>query len=406
VSISRYAMSAAGPIGVSAVTFIGTLLLIRTLPPAEFGLMAFLMVVVNLGSSLSNALVATPYSVIANAEGATSPRLLTLHTASVLFSLALGVVTGLIAVLFGVGEASAWFALFGFMGTMRWFARGTFLSHHSRKGALRSDLAYSAVLAFGLWVSFGVGMSIRTASMAFALAAVAGYLSAGPAYLRHDLRAILQPTLSGYLAIWREKSGWGLLGVLTTELTANAHAWIVTLFAGPAAFAPLAASAVLMRPVGVIAGALTQAERPRMTRSLAAGNTAEARAALGPFRKMMLAIWAMTSVAAFAVMILAPGLIFPQSYGRDELLIGLGAWTLVWLLRSLRTADSALLQAASRFRPLAMASVWSSLVAVLGVLVTLVILGPLFTLAALLIAELVYATLLKRLKISWERKNA
>ena len=49
--------------------------------------------------------------------------------------------------------------------------------------------------------------------------------------------------------------------MLTTEATANAHVYIVTLIYGPLGFAPIAATALFIRPVGVAMNTLTDYER-------------------------------------------------------------------------------------------------------------------------------------------------
>lgn len=402
----RYALSAAGPVGVSAVHFIATLALIRLLSPAEFGLFAFLFLLVNMGTSLSNALVSTPYSVIVNDSDPDRSELESLFGVSVLLSLAVGGVAALFSWMFGGSEAALWFLLFGLASTLRWFARGVFFAHHTPAGAIRSDATYSALLSLLLLYEVSVGITLETAARAFAISAISGYLICGASALRRDLSGLFRPRLPAYLRVWRDRSGWSLLGVVTTEATANAHAWVVTLIAGPAAFAPLAASAILMRPVGVIGAALTQSERPRMSRALNAGRFGEAVAMISPFRRSMLAVWAAATGAGVALFLLAPGLIFPADYAREELLIALLAWGLIWLLRALRAPDSALLQAGSRFRPLALASVRSGLVSVLAVLIALQIGGPLLTLAGLLIGEMVFAAGVKRLTKEWERENA
>ena len=59
-----------------------------------------------------------------------------------------------------------------------------------------------------------------------------------------------------YAPIFRDLTRWSLLGVVFTEVTVNAHAYLVTFIAGPGAFALLALGMLLMRP------ALAGAERP------------------------------------------------------------------------------------------------------------------------------------------------
>ena len=54
--------------------------------------------------------------------------------------------------------------------------------------------------------------------------------------------------------MWREMSGWAVLGVILSEATANAHAYLVTFISGPHAFAVLPVGTLLMRPVSLVSG--------------------------------------------------------------------------------------------------------------------------------------------------------
>jgi hypothetical protein len=61
--LQRYALAVFAPASTSAAHLVVQLLLLATLTPAEFGAFAFLMIVVQFGFGLSNALVSTPYTV-------------------------------------------------------------------------------------------------------------------------------------------------------------------------------------------------------------------------------------------------------------------------------------------------------------------------------------------------------
>ena len=73
-----------------------------------------------------------------------------------------------------------------------------------------------------------------------------------------------------YLPIFRDVTRWSLAGAVLTELTVNAHAYLVTFIAGPGAFALLALGMLLMRPASLMQSALTDLERPAMARAIGA----------------------------------------------------------------------------------------------------------------------------------------
>ena len=58
--ILRYGISTAGPVAVSGAHFLASLIFLRNLSTHEFGLFAFVMVVVSFGMSLTGSLIVVP----------------------------------------------------------------------------------------------------------------------------------------------------------------------------------------------------------------------------------------------------------------------------------------------------------------------------------------------------------
>src|SRR5690606_21908036 len=113
--------------------------------------------------------------------------------------------------------------------------------------------------------------SLVSAYIAFLVAALGASISCGIQLIRLQIRCTPRD-IAGYGAVWRLQSKWALVGVASTEATANSHAWLVTFTAGPASFAPIAAAALLFRPVGLCAMALTQLERPLLAKHTSKGD--------------------------------------------------------------------------------------------------------------------------------------
>ena len=59
--LKRYGLSTGGPLATSGAHFIASLILLRNLPPADFGLFSFLLIVVPFCLSLSGALIAASF---------------------------------------------------------------------------------------------------------------------------------------------------------------------------------------------------------------------------------------------------------------------------------------------------------------------------------------------------------
>jgi hypothetical protein len=189
--------------------------------------------------------------------------------------------------------------------------------------------------------------------------------------------------LRGYGAIWQSQSRWSLLGVTTTEATANAHIYLLTLLADPATVAPVAASALLLRPINVIQNALIEYERPQIGRFLSAGAVNEVARSVRLFRAVLLIIWVGTVALAAAIMLLRPTLIFPASYDLITVRLGVALWAGVSLVILLQVPLNVLLQAGGEFRPLARASVVAAAVSVGGVLIAIALAAPIWTIAAI-----------------------
>jgi len=373
---------------VAGGTFLVTLILLQALDPADFGLFAFLLVTINLGASLSNALVGAPLAVLASRAIPDPEALGSIRTVGLALAAAVGLGAYGCSLLLGSPEAAFPAAIFGTGSTLRWNMRSVAFSALRPELVLRSDLSYALVLLFPVFLAWSGETELRSVMWGFALASLIGWvLASSPG------APVPRLGVSAYRTVWRDKSRWTLLGVITTDATANAHAYLVTALAGPAAFALMAAAMIAFRPVGVMSAALVQYERPRMARAMVSGDHAGARARADGLRLFLFVTWVIGSAIAALFAIPALGLsslLYPSSYDPRALAIASMIWAAIWLVRVLREPPSALLQAAGDFRPLALASCVSAVVSVLSVLVLLALSGPVATLIGLLMGEIVF----------------
>ena len=405
----RYGLAAIGPVGAAASQFLLMLQLLHLLDPAQFGAFSFLLVTSNFSNGVWSALFCAPLPVVTSTgndtERATMLRslfttnLIVAFAAFLLFwqlGRALAVPTGA-ACLFG---AYAAFAL------LRWFARSYAYVRGRQMLTTASDLTYSLILFSGVVaIQLLRPTSLMLPAALLCVSVVLGLLPFGADYLRRQFLDLSLRSVPRYGEIWRKHSGWSLLGVVTTEATANAHAYLVTLFIGPAAFAPLSASALLMRPISVVTNALTDFERPQMARQISDGRIDLARRGVSLFRFALMAMWAATAVAAWLVLAYAPRLLFPAQYELHVLAIGAALWMSVAAIRLLRQPDSVLLQAAGRFRPLAYASVASCGISISAVALLLLFSGPLWSIAGIFLGELVCAIMIWRQARRWREAH-
>jgi O-antigen/teichoic acid export membrane protein len=216
--------------------------------------------------------------------------------------------------------------------------------------------------------------------------------------------ALQSMVLRSWRARWDEFIGafsthgrWALVGVLSTEATSNAHAYILAVFYGAAAFAPIAAVALLFRPVGVVLLALTQFERPRMARHMKSHAPRKLAAAVHFFHATSLLLWAGNAVAVLLATFLSPSIV-GSDYRPQELQIAAGLMLLITLCRSLRAAESATLQAAGHFRQLAIVTLVSAPLTVVGIAVSIMIVPTIatLTLVGVAVGEVVTVCLIRR----------
>ncbi len=396
-TLLRYGIASVGPISSAGVQFALSLVLLHALPTAEFGSFSFLLVLSQFSSGIAMALFCAPLLIVIHQttldERERESVLAALFAGNALFSVAIGFVAVVCGLLLGVGTtASMLFGIYAAIYLVRWYGRAFAYAEDRQLCTMFSDLTYMVVLAGGIGILHLVeATTLPHVYAILILAAAAGLLPFGLPYLARQMALGPMRRLGTYQKVWKEHARWSLLGVLSTEATINAHAYLVTAVAGPAAFAPIAASALLLRPLSVGTNALSEFERSRMARMLARDDLAGARRAANGFRLMLVLVWLATAMMAAAILLWAPTLLFPARYDLNFLVVGASMWMVIGFVRMVRAPDSALLQASGRLRPLAMASIMSAGISVIGVLALLLTAGPLWSILGLLAGETIYA---------------
>jgi O-antigen/teichoic acid export membrane protein len=314
---------------------------------------------------------------------------------------------GLLAWVFGApAHGALLFGLYGGIGLLRWFARTYAYVNEKPARTIASDIGYALVLIVGSVAFYFSGRTSLTAAYGLLLlSASVGTLPFGTAFLKRQFSGLSTGAIAAYASIWKRHSGWSLLGVVSTEATANSHAYVVTALLGPTQFAPVAASTLLTRPIGVAMNALSEWERPRMAAAIAEHRMDDVRRAARHFRIALGAAWLGTAALAGAVLLLSPRLIFPPQYDLHFVTQAAALWMLVALVRILRTPEATVLQASGEFRRLALVTVYSAAVSVVAVVLLLWAGGLLWSIVGILIGEMLCAILIWRLYAeSWADK--
>ena len=397
----RYGLSASGPVAISGAHFLASLVFLRNLPAAEFGLFSFVLVVVPFCMSMVGALVSTPVTTATHGQDPT------VVAVCIKLNLVLGAIAATCVLAFLLISHAALapaFLLAGFGGTLtyRWFARSYAYVGGRVFAAVGSDAVYSLCILAGLGaLVFTHHVTLENGAAVMLLAALASLVPFGPEFARRQFAALRSTSLRRYWPVWKDMTRWSLIGVVFTEMTANAHAYFVTFISGPQSFALLALGMLLMRPVSLVQSALPDMERPVIARAIAGGDIAGALRVTGEFRMAVIAAWLGTVTLAAIILLEFPQLLLKKGYAEDQVVAVTILCAIIMALRSLRAPHAVLLQAAGAFKDLASIGTKSSVVSIVATLGLLLAFGPIASLGGVLLGEIVILVIVMRLTRNW-----
>lgn len=170
---------------------------------------------------------------------------------------------------------------------------------------------------------------------------------------------------------WQQQAKAACAGVLAIELLANSYLYLLGAWHGAAAVAPVAAAALLFRPVGVLLQGMQQQWRPQLRQAVVTGRVQ------APLLRAMqqLSLAAVLGNALLAALLLGlwPTLIWPAGIDQPFLWLCL-LMALLTALRAARQTPVLLLQAKDRFAVLARAQ-WPFAAGVAALVVLLLATG-------------------------------
>jgi O-antigen/teichoic acid export membrane protein len=404
-TILRYGLSASGPVAVSAAHFIASLIFLRSLPAHQFGLFSFVMVVVSFGMSLNVSLIVVP--ITRNlVTGEAVPR-------QICFQMNWLVCGGFAALLFAalmVGGAplreAVLLALFAGAFTFRWFSRCVAYVNGRMANAITSDITYSLLVigTLGL-LELTQRVTFTLGSEMMLLSALAALVPFGPRFFREQITALRGNPLA-YWPVFKDLTRWSLMGVILTELTVNAHAYLVTFIAGPSAFALLALGMLLMRPAALMQSALPDLERPAMSRAIAAKDMTRLSRIQSHFTFGLGAAWVANMLLCAALLLFFPALLLKKGYALHDVIVVAVISAFIMAIRALRTPFAVLLQAAGQFKELASIGTVSAVISVAVTLVLLVAFGPVPSLGGIVLGELVILLKVRSMARDWKTAHA
>lgn len=277
--IRRLLLSFGGEALQSGFHFLLSLLLIRFMGAHDFGLFAIIFIVGGVSLSYANALISVPASVeIARTKRAHSltSQEVDFGTLALLFSVVIGgiVAGGLWLTLKGFWESAAGGAFVG-SWTLRNHVRTILFARDEASSATVSDCFYSvagvaivaAVLLCSSTNSIDVIELMFGLTTANAVSLFAAFWAAG-----RWPRVRFQRKLFDVFKSIRKETGWSLLTATTGTLQSQALTFLIAATAGPAAYAPVAAGALLFAPLRPAVWAIVQVYRPNFARAFSDGS--------------------------------------------------------------------------------------------------------------------------------------
>jgi putative peptidoglycan lipid II flippase len=384
----RYGLSVAGPLAVSSAHFLASLLFVRSLGAAEFGIFSFVLTVSAFAMSITGAGLVLPatQSIVRGDHATTNSVFLMAVVATALF--AIGLTLAVRASGAPLSHAAP-LGLFGAVLAYRWLARSRAYIEGRQIPAILSDLLYGAVVVAGLGVLVLTHRtSLRLGGELLLLAATASLLPFGRDFFRAQWRGLKSGRLRDYIPAFRSVTGWSLMGVALTEATLNAHAYLVTFIAGPGAFALPALGMLLMRPVSLVQSSLPDLERPAMMRAVTARDGARLDRILFHFHAALALVLVGAILLAAALLLFEPRLLLKQGYSLSGAVTAAMLCAAIMAVRSVRTPLGVMLQAAGEFKAMARLSACSALVSIMATLTLLLAFGPVASLGGILLGDL------------------
>ena len=401
----RYGLSVSGPVATSGAHFLASLLFVRGLSASAFGLFSFVLVIVPFAMSATGALLIIPAT---RALTLPQPARAEAIASCLKMNLLLSVLTMLMvgALLFIAHAAPLPALLLGLFGgalTFRWFARCYAFVEGRLQNAIASDMLYGAALVSGLAIlALSHHVTLTSGAAILLLAALASFAPLGRKFFAEHIAALSTGSLRLYGATVRDVTRWSLLGVIFTELTVNAHAYLVTFVAGSGSFALLALGMLLMRPASLVQSALPDLERPAMTRQIAARDWRGLSRTNREFGAGLFAMLAATLMLDAGLLFWVPSLILKKGYSLHDVIIVAGISAAIMAVRCLRSPLAVLLQAVGAFKEMASIGMKSSVISIAATLALLLTMGPMMSLGGVLLGELVILYYCRKLVTTWE----
>lgn len=404
--VRRFVLMLGGEVAQSAFHFGLNIVLARTMSPHDYGRFAIVFLVGGLALTYVRALAGVPAGIfIPGRAGRRTARgfEVSFGSAATLLSGTMGLGVGV--TLWAASDIAPLAAgLFVGAWSLRSYVRGVLLTRRLPLASGLGDMVFAlSGTAFTAWLMRGAETvdldAVLTAlAVANALGLVASLLA-----LRQPVRVSFgRGTRRRYRALWPSLS-WSLVGTTTANLQGQGQSLLVAFLAGPAAYAPIAATFVLFAPLRLTASALINLVQPDIAGHLAAGRIDGAkRVALRCVGLMAASSVAYGGLVLGFLPFIENRLFADRFTGAPMALIALCVWTIVGV-SLLHAPLRVLLEMRQAFRKLATVAGISALAGGIVVVVLLLVTAPVWSLLGVLLSECVVLAYCAVILRPWRR---
>lgn len=400
----RFILMLGGEVSQSAFHFGLNILLARSLSPHDYGRFAIVFLVGGLALTYVRALAGVPASIyIPGRVGRRSARGYEVTFGSAALLLSVGIGAAVAAALWigsDIGPVAG--GLFVCMWALRSYVRlALFVQRRAAVSGL-GDVVFAlsgAGLVLALTLSEGAAR-LDAMLMALALANALGIVA--------SLAAVRRPVRISFGRGVRRRYGglaaslsWSLVGTTTANIQGQGQSLLVAFIAGPAAYAPIAATFVLFAPLRLSASALINMAQPDMAGHLAAGRTDLAKRVALRCAGLLAFGGLVYGGAILAFLPLIDGKLFAGQFAEDPMtLIAVCAWAIV-TLSLVHAPMRVLLETQQAFRMLAALAAASAGAGAIVVVGLLLVAAPAWSLLGVLLSELVVLGYCARVLKPW-----
>ncbi|MGU3537061.1 hypothetical protein [Methylobacterium sp. A54F] len=392
----RFAVILSGELVQSLFHFLLNVVLVRELSAHDYGLFAIVFTIGAVGITYIRALVAVPATLfLARSVGRPAERGYDVSFGSGATLVATLMVVAVSLVL--IPALGPWGALAGgaFVGlyAFRSYLRIVLLARKGSTIAGLSDMVYAVTgTVLGGLLIHGAGLAVLELAFVSVAAAHAIGIVVALVALGQPVRLSFRPPVwRRYLAIWPTLV-WSLVGITSINVQGQGLTLLFALIAGPAAYAPIAATLVLFAPLRIPTNALTNAVLPEITGLLADNKLRAARRLVVRSTVTIAGGCLVYGLAMWTALPLIEHVLFKGRFAHEPMNgIGLGVWSIV-TVSLLYAIPRAFLEAAAQFRVIATGAAIGAGLGFLVMIPLLLTLPSAYALIGLLVSEVAVTT--------------